>query len=102
MREVGKSGPRLLGDLIREFMKSRRMPRRGELAELRAAWGRAAGADVARRSEPVGFRNGALVVRFESSVLRHEVEGFRKEEILARLRAECPGRRIAALKCVLR
>ena len=95
-------GPRLLGDLIAELMKKTARPRRKEMTELAAAWARAAGPDVARRSEPVGFRSGELTVQFESSALRQEVQSFRRGEILARLQAALPGQRIAALKCIVR
>ena len=59
-------------------------------------------AGAARRSEPVGFKGGELTVRFESPVLRQEVQAFRRAEILARLKLALPGQRIATLKCVLR
>jgi len=94
--------PRLLGDLIAELMKKTAKPRRKELIEISEAWARVAGADVAKRSEPVGFKGGELTVRFESPVLRQEVQAFRRGEILARLQQALPGQRIAVLKCVLR
>ena len=101
--EVRKpQGPRLLGDLIAELMKKTARPRRKEMTEISEAWARVAGADVARRSEPVGFKGGELTVRFESPVLRQEVQAFRRAEILARLKLALPGQRIATLKCVLR
>jgi len=99
--EERKAGPRLLGDLIAELLKKTVRPRRKEMSEIAEAWARAAGPDVARRSEPVGFRSGELTVRFESPVLRQEVQGFRRAEILARLQAALPGQRIAALKCIV-
>ena len=101
MGEVRKQGPRLIGELMMELMKKAK-PRRKEMIEIATAWVRAAGPDVARRSEPVAFRSGQLTVRFESSVLRQEVQAFRKSEILERLRQVLPGQRIATLKCVLR
>jgi hypothetical protein len=99
----GEGKPRLrrLADVIAEVMKSAAMPRKGEPTQLREAWERAAGMDVAKRSRPLGLRNGELTVSFESPALRQEVEAFRKGEILSRLRTEFPGRRIAALRCVL-
>lgn len=101
--EVRKpQGPRLLGDLIAELMKKTARPRRKEMTEISEAWARVAGADVARRSEPVGFKGGELTVRFESPVLRQEVQAFRRAEILERLKLALPGQRIATLKCVLR
>ena len=102
MREDRRQEPRRLGDVIATLMKSAVKPQRGDLARLCEAWVRAVGAEAARRSRPMSFRNGELRVGFESSALRHEVESYRKAEILARLQAEVPDRRIAALKCVLR
>ncbi len=101
MREDRKQGARRLGDLIAELLKSPTLPGRGERAELLEAWGRAAGPEVARRSRPLVLRNGELTVGFESSALRHEVEAFRKAEILVRLGAEFRRRRIASIRCVL-
>ena len=100
--EERKPGPRLLGYLIAELMKKTARPRRKEMSEISAAWASAAGPEVARRSEPMTFKNGELTVRFESPVLRQEVQAFRRAEILARLQAALPGQRIAVLKCVVR
>jgi len=85
-----------------EILKATAGPKRRELLELGEAWARVVGPEVARRSRPLGLgRGGQLTVGFESSALRQEVQAFRKEEILGRLRTEYPARRIAALKCVL-
>ena len=101
MSEGKHPRPKRLGDLVAEVMKTTAGPRRKELAAISLAWSRAVGPNVARRSRPVGFRGGNLVVHFESAVLRQEVECFRKAEILERLSEEYPTRRIANLKCVL-
>ena len=103
MREERKpAGPRSIGELMAEVIKATAGPRRRELLELSEAWARAAGADVARRSRPLSLgKGGQLTVSFNSSSLRQEVQCFRKAEILARMQAEYPARRIAALKCVL-
>jgi len=100
--EERKPGARRIGDLVAELMKSPAVPPPGELTDLAAAWARAAGPEVARRSRPLGLRNGELTVGFESAAVRQEVESFRRPEILARLRTEMPGRRVAAIRCVLR
>ncbi len=97
-----QNGARRIGDLIAGLMKSPAVPRPGDLSELAEAWARAAGPELARRSRPLGIRNGELTVGFESAAVRQEVESFRTPAILARLRTEVPGRRIAALRCVLR
>lgn len=96
-----KAGARRIGELLDELMKSPAIPRPGDSAALAEAWARAAGPEVARRSRPLGLRRGELTVGFESAAVRQEVESFRKAQILSRLRAEYPDRRIAALRCVL-
>ena len=104
MREDRKpgAGPRSIGELMAEVIKATAGPKRRDLLELSEAWARAAGADVARRSRPVNLaKGGQLTVSFDSSALRQEVQAFRRAEILEKLRTEYPGRRIAALKCVL-
>jgi hypothetical protein len=95
-------GPRSIGELMAEVLKATAGPKRRELLELSEAWARVVGPELARRSRPLSLgKGGQLTVGFESSALRQEVQAFRKEEILGRLRAEYPARRIAALKCVL-
>jgi hypothetical protein len=96
------AGPRLIGELMAELLKQTAAPRRRELVELCDAWARAAGPEVARRSRPLGLgKGGRLTVGFESSALRHEVQSFRKAELLAKMQREFTLRRIADLKCVL-
>ena len=103
MREERKAaGPRSIGDLITELMRATAAPRRKEMLELSDAWRRAAGPDVARRSRPLSLgKGGQLTVTFDSSALRQEVQAFRKEEILARMKEAFPARRIATLRCVI-
>jgi hypothetical protein len=102
VEEGRKQAPKRLGDLMAKLLRSTARPRRRELAEIAAAWARAVGPEVARRSSPIGFRGGELTVSFQSSALRQEVVAFRKAEILAKLGRECAGTRVATLKCVLR
>jgi hypothetical protein len=97
-----KKEPKPIGGLMAELLKSSAGPKRRELMELSEAWARAVGPEMARRSRPLGLgKGGQLTVGFESSALRQEIQAFRKDEILGRLRVEYPGRRIASLKCVL-
>ena len=99
--EARPAGPRAIGGLMSEVLKAA-APKRRELEALGEAWSRAAGADTARRSRPVGLKAGELTVGFESAALRQEVECFRKAEILGRLRTAYPESRISKLKCILR
>lgn len=99
--ERGKGAPRLLGDLVQDLLKTSPWSRRTELSELTEAWELAAGVEVARRSRVLSLSGGILTVNIESAVLRHEIEGYRKREILQQMKKVCPDRRIAALRCVL-
>jgi hypothetical protein len=101
MREDRRPAVHRIGDLVGEIMRATAKPRRRELGELAAAWERAVGPELSRRSRPVAFREGRLTVSFESAALRQEVASFRKDEILGRLRSEYASGRIAALRCVL-
>jgi len=101
-REVVKpAGARSIGDLMSEVLKFA-APKRRELETLVIAWGRAVGADVARRSRPLALKAGELTVGFESATLRQEVECFRKAEVLKALQKAYPESRIFKLRCVLR
>jgi hypothetical protein len=93
---------RRIGDLLQGILRDVNPRRRGGLFELTEAWCRAAGPEVARRSRIVGLVGDALTISVESAALRQELETFRKEEILARMRQEFPAKRIATLRCVLR
>lgn len=98
----GKPGPRQLGSVLKTLLKSAPWSKRTELHALSEAWCRAAGPEVASRTRIVGLARGTLTVSVESAALRCDIEGFRKGEILMKLRHEYPTSRIAALRCVLR
>lgn len=95
-------GFRRIGDLLPQVLKEIGPRRRDELNLLTEAWGRAAGPEVARQSRVVGLNRDTLTVSVESAALRQELESFRKDELLARMRAEYPAKRIAGLRCLLK
>jgi hypothetical protein len=91
MRKEGPPRPVAIGQAMREFLDrsglKRRFPRRG----LSEAWCAAAGPEVARRSRVLGLNaRGELRVEVAGAALFVEVAGFRKPQILERLRAEMP------------
>ncbi len=96
-----RAGPRKIGELIAEMLKSSGVTRRDELRELSEAWCRAAGPEAAARSRVVSLRNGTLTVVVESPALRQELETFRRDEVLRKMRKDVPTRRLAVLRCVL-
>ncbi len=94
--------PQRLGDLISEFLKTSGIRQRGDRKQLADAWSHAVGPSAARRSRVVSLRNGTLTVAVDSAALRQELEMFRRTEVLRRVQEAYPGKRVVALKCVLK
>ena len=101
-RQYGKPSPRRIGDILHQIIKSAPWARRGDLRDLAAAWREAAGPEVAERSKVASLTRGRLTVYVESATLRHEIEAFRKYDILPRMKEAYPAQRITSLRCVLR
>lgn len=99
---VEKAGARRLGDILTEWIRSSGIAHRDEMRELSDAWCRSAGPEAARRSRVVALKNGTLTVTVESSALRQELESFRRDEVLRKMQASFPGRRIAVLRCIVK
>lgn len=102
MRETGRSAPRSIGEILNKIVREAPWARRTELHEISVAWQVAAGEAFARRTQVVGLNHGLLTIHVESSVVRHEIEAYRKRDILQHLRLACPDRRIADLRLLLR
>ena len=59
-------------------------PRRRK-AGVQDAWSKAAGPELAAETRPSTLRQGVLTVEVRSTGLLHELQGFRKDELLALL-----------------
>ena len=94
--------PQRLGDLISDFLRTSGIKKRDERRQLADAWCHAVGPAAGRRSHVISFQNGKLTVAVESPALRQELETFRRGEVLRRMQEAYPGKRIVALKCVLK
>ncbi len=78
--------PELVGDVLRRLMRDvapRRSVRRRDV--VREAWEQAAGPALAEETRPATLRGGVLTVEVRSAALLHELEGFRRDELLARV-----------------
>lgn len=91
--------PSPLGDILPGLMRGLRPKRDDPLEKLRGAWEAAAGASTAARARLAGFRDGVVLVESASAALRQHLSLFRREEILAALRAAVPDVRIDDLRC---
>ncbi|MBV8264235.1 MAG: DUF721 domain-containing protein [Candidatus Eremiobacteraeota bacterium] len=97
------SGPRRLHDLIAGWRPGRVRGGRSDdvaTAALSAAWEQAVGADVARRSRPLRFRNGTLTVLTASSTWSDELT-LHAPAILVSLRRAVPDLSLLRLRFVV-
>jgi len=83
------SGPRRLRDLVGEWKPGAATTRSNEAASLIAAWPEIVGADLAQRTRPLTWREGALTVLTVSSAWSHQLS-FLAPAILERLRERSP------------
>lgn len=90
----------LSGETAQVMRKASRF--RERMGAILEAWPEAVGLDASRGCWPVSLRDGELTVEFESAVLRQEIEAFRKDEIILKLRAAVPESGITNLRCVIR
>ena len=93
----GRGGPpEALGKILERVMRGAR-PRRRRNA-VADAWRDAGGADLAETTRPATLRQGVLMVEVRSAALLHELAGFRKEDLLARLLAADSSGRVTGLE----
>lgn len=80
-------GPEHLSQIIERVLKDAGMTgKKNSGAELLAAWRDVAGPAAASQTSIYGFRSGVVTVSVSSAPLCHELELFRKEELLNALR----------------
>lgn len=72
-------------------------PRRRK-AGVEDAWRKAAGDELADETRAATLRQGVLTIEVRSAGLLHELQGFRKDELLARLLEHDTTDRITGLK----
>lgn len=62
------------------------------------AWRQAAGEDLYQETRPSGLRKGILTIEVRSAGLLHELNGFRRDELLDRFLTAAPRGRVTGLK----
>src|SRR5436190_1296569 len=88
--------PSPIGDVLRGILKDAKpAARRGGIG---AAWAQAAGDELSADTRPSTLQRGVLTVEVRSTPLLAELEGFRKDELLARLLATGTSGRIHGLR----
>lgn len=99
MNDPARGGPpeavsQILGRVFKDVRPAARR-RRSAVAD---AWAVAAGPDLAADTRPDTLRAGVLTVEVRSTSLLAELQGFRKDELLARLLDAAPAGRVTGLR----
>lgn len=90
--------PRKLADLMQHYLGPKGLGKeRRRLEELRRAWIEAAGTEVAEQTRVRSLRRGVLSIEVQSGPLAFELAGFRRAELLEKVREHAPDQEIAAL-----
>lgn len=90
--------PEPIADVLRALLREVRPAERRRRSGVAAAWERAAGPGLAAETRAATLQRGVLTVEVRSNGLLHELESFRKEELLSRLLAAEPSGRIHGLR----
>jgi predicted nucleic acid-binding Zn ribbon protein len=89
--------PEPVGDVLRRILREVR-PEHRRRKGVAEAWSAAAGPELAEETRPATLQRGVLVVEVRSTALLAELQGFRRDELLARLLAAEPSGRITGLR----
>jgi predicted nucleic acid-binding Zn ribbon protein len=92
------SEPERIGELMEPVLRELRIVGRRVGRALQEAWIDVAGAELAGRTRLRSFRAGRLVVEVDSSSLLHELQSFRAQELLSRLRERMTKPPVAELR----
>ena len=93
-------GPQSIGRLVSRLMTRSGYGRERASESLAEAWSQAAPVELAATSRPGLVRRGVLEVFVTHSAHVQEL-GFRKQDVLARLRAALPDAGITDIRCKL-
>jgi len=87
-----------IGRVLKDWLRQSGLLKRSALVELEEAWRAAAGPAIASQTRLVGVRREELWVEVGSAPLRAELDGFRKQELLGKLREHYTRRHIAGIR----
>ena len=91
-------GPRPLADVLGKVLAKYDIAGTTARLDLERGWLAAIGPELAPRARVGALRRGTLEVHVDSSALLQELAGYRKEELLATLRANLRHSVVTALR----
>jgi hypothetical protein len=89
-REPRKAEPTPIGDLLPGVLRGMKGPAKGPLARTRTAWAQVVGPAVAARTRIAAVESGEIRVEVASAALKHDLQTFRRGEVLEGLKRHLP------------
>lgn len=90
--------PQPLSVALAELIALRGFARVGSDDELRMAWKRVAGEELATQTRPLQLTRGVLTIAVSSAPLLNELVSFSSPDLLARLKQQVPHLNVKSLK----
>ncbi len=90
--------PQPLSVALAELIALRGFARVGSDDELRSAWKRVAGEELATQTRPLQLTRGVLTIAVSSAPLLNELVSFSSADLLARLKQQVPHLNLKSLK----
>lgn len=96
-----REGARSIGEVLKGLLRRKKFHEKGKYGALVDAWAQLVGDAIASRTRIRSFKGGELVIEVDSPVLLHELNSFRREQLLEGLQAGKRGRDVAKLRLCL-
>ncbi len=87
-----------MADILQRVMRDVRPSVRKRRDKMRDTWEFVAGPELAGETRPATLRAGVLTIEVRSTALLHELQGFRRDELLDRFLSEDPTGRVTGLR----
>lgn len=90
--------PEPMAEVLKRVMRQPVFSVRRRRSRIAVIWEVAAGPELAAETRPAAIRKGQLIVDVRAAGLLHELQGFRRDELLGRVMEQDTSGRIHGLK----
>lgn len=98
MKSRGQRSEKTLGDALASYLAKSGLTRATGVQPLQKIWQEAVGSEAAQHTRATSLRGGVLRVEVDSAAWLYELSNSCQEELLEKLRAQMPGRRVLEVK----
>jgi len=93
-----RKGPEAFSDILQRVMRDVRPRGRRRRDKMLETWVAVAGPELAAETRPATLRAGVLTIEVRSTALLHELQGFRRDDLLDRLLTKDSTGRVTGLR----